>query len=405
MFIIGYLLTISVCITLICVMQFKLNNKILICALLFGLFAFFIVPRPDSNVDALKYFQILNHLKTIPNQAIVEKWNYVNATQLPVSQNSVSDTLSLNSTPVMGIIMMIVSMLPNSFLLALAAFCDYFFTFKMMGIILKRDHLSSYYFGYGFLVFSCLFVYSAAVGGIRNNLVGTIFGYFVLRYFAKNGSKFNWSDFMVVLIIALFLSLIHPFTLILLVLFVLTAVFSRLKIIRLFDVLVTGESLFQPILIKFFSLFSVIPFFASIVSKSGQYLGKNATIHISSSANLLRDIMRLIVLLALFIIIQEAGRQFIIKGYSEFLILLFCLLIGSVRDQLLFDRILLVLLPIMSTYFILLLEVIAEFGLSKLTFKKFSIYSFFILMNCYALFCLVDNLRAGELYYQFLLNF
>lgn len=402
MFALAYFCATAVSAFFIIATDLRTNTKVWFCAFLFGLIGLLFIPKIGSNVDALKYFDVLNHLRTIPKGDLFQRWQYLNGTTITTTTDLMAtSTISFSSTPVMGVVMLIMSYFPNSFLLASVAFIDYFFVLKMMSLFVEKEQLSNREFAFGFIIFCCLFVFSAAVGGIRNNLVGTILGYVYLKLCYSTSSN-GFHNFIWVSIISILLSLVHPFSLLLYSLMIIAFFFTGHPIIRLFDVLMVSERIFQPALISLFALFGSIPFFASIVAKSGQYLGKDATIHISSTANLVRDLMRLLVFLALFIIIQRLGKHLINHKYNELMILMFCLLIGSIQDQLLFDRILLVLLPLMAPYIIMLCSTVKTYCVGILTPSKIMVYLYFLAFNIYALICLIDNVRAGTLYYRVL---
>lgn len=399
MFIFGYLIALLISILFILIFRTSLNNKVWIVACIFTCFAILVIPRSGSNVDALKYFSVMDLIRHSGHPNLVQAWSLINQNSNTIVSSNVpgNTTLSFSATPIMGILVMIMSFFPNSFLLGLTTFCTFFFVLKMIQIATEKNHLSTQEFCFGFLIFASLFVFSAAIGGIRNDVVGTIFGWLCFRI-AENKSKVTARDWFVMVILAIVLSLIHPFTLILFVLFTLTLLSYHTHWIRIIDGLMVLQTLYQGAVIQLLSLFGGIPFFGSIVYKSSQYLGNNATIHISSTANLIRDICRLIFLLILFVIVEQAKQHQINVRYREFIIMLFCLLIGSARDQLLFDRILLVLLPLMSPYFVVLPN---TFMYQVKKNKGILTYIYIIVLSGYALFSLIDNLRAGFLYYHF----
>lgn len=409
MFALCYLLVMVISLIIFAFVKLKLNTKIMIAALLFTVFALVIIPYDNGAVDATKYYGFLNYIRHVRAiGGISAAWSAINSDAYSninfgsSSLLSAPDTLSFAATPVMGMVMLVMSYFPNEFLMAIVAFADYYLAMKMIQLVVERHHLPLRYFTIAYLIFCCLFVYSAAVSGIRNNFVGTAFAYAALRYADSNSRLLSFKTIKL-LIITILLSLIHPFTLILFSLFMIAVIFYRTKWIRLFDGLMFLQSFFQGGFLALMMPLSAIPFFSSILYKSNQYLGSNATIHISSGANMVRDLARLFVLLLIFALVHRLSRKFINQRYTEFVLLLFCFIIGAFRDQLLFDRCLLVMLPIMLP-FITLLPVVANiYHLShpKST-RAFILYLTIVGLGIFSVICLTDNLRAGSLYFHFL---
>ncbi|WCT59950.1 hypothetical protein [Limosilactobacillus portuensis] len=233
-------------------------------------------------------------------------------------------------------------------------------------------------------------------------MVGTVFAYFALKYLENERVFFSWSTISLLLIIIL-LSLVHPYTLLLGLLLLLVIIFWRYKtILRIIDGLMLLQSFFQRAIIMLLIPLAGIPFFSSIILKSNQYLGKNATILISSTANLFRDIGRLLIFGLLLIITLWVKQQFIDRRYIEFIIIFFYFACGAFFDQLLFERCMLVSLPIILPLIIVLpAEFSSELRSNEsISLKTVAIYIMMIILCLYAGFCLVDNLRAGTSYYE-----
>lgn len=409
MFAICYLLVMIISLVLFAFVDLSLNKKIIIAALLFMIFALIIIPVDTGAVDATKYFSFLDSIRHVRQESgVAMAWKMVNSNAITLNTSSildpVADTLSFGATPVMGLIMFVMSYLPNEFLMALVAFADYFFAMKIIQVVVEKDHLSKWYFCYGYFTFCCLFVYSAAVSGIRNNFVGTVFAYAALKYTEKNKPIFSWTTIQF-LVITVLLSLIHQFTLVLFILFCLVILFNRFKVVMwLIDLVVlVGQSIFQGPLLALLMPLSGIPFFTSILYKSNQYLGNSATIHISSTANFVRDIARLVILLLLFIVVRKYGQRVIDARYTEFVLLLFCFIIGSFRDQLMFDRCLLVMLPIMLPFITVLPAATYHSNWSAPVAVRTAILNLSIIfLFLFSIVCLTDNLRAGSTYFYFL---
>ena len=408
MFAICYLLVMVISLVIFAFIDLNLNKKILIAALLFAIFALIIIPKDNGTVDATKYFSFLENIRHARQEGgQIMAWQMVNnntmTLNLKPSGMAVPDALSFGATPVMGLIMLIMSYFPNELLMALVTFADYFFAMKIIQIVVEKNKLSKWYFCCTYLIFCCLFAYSVAVGGIRNNFVGTAFAYAALRYLEKKKPFFSWAT-IELFAVTLLLSLIHQFTLILFALFFLVVVFNRYKIImRILDIMMFGQSIFQDFFLSLIGPLGGIPFFASILFKSNQYLGNNATIHISSTANLVRDVARLVILLLIFLVVRKFSSDLIDLRYIEFIILLFCFIIGSFKDQLLFERCLLVMLPIMLPYITILLVAVRHYDLrNPESARAVALNLSLIFLFLFAIICLSDNLRAGSTYYYFL---
>lgn len=402
MFAVGYLLTILISLAIFLCVRSSLSVKVFIVAMLFMVFSFLIIPKLDSKVDALQYFSSLDAIRTARiNHGLTEAWRVINTNPTDTS-NSINSVMSFSATPVMALVMLGMSYFPDIVILSVVCFIDYFFALKIIQLVVDKNKLSISYYCFGFIIFCCIFAYSIAVSGIRNNMVGTVFAYFALKYLENERVFFSWSTISLLLIIIL-LSLVHPYTLLLGLLLLLVIIFWRYKtILRIIDGLMLLQSFFQRAIIMLLIPLAGIPFFSSIILKSNQYLGKNATILISSTANLFRDIGRLLIFGLLLIITLWVKQQFIDRRYIEFIIIFFCFACGAFFDQLLFERCMLVSLPIILPLIIVLpAEFSSELRSNEsISLKTVAIYIMMIILCLYAGFCLVDNLRAGTSYYE-----
>ncbi len=410
MFAICYLLVMVISTVIFAFIKLKLNTKIIIAALLFTIFALIIIPLDNGAVDATKYFSFLDYIRYVKRiGGLGQAWLAINSNALstnPITNNFnvTPDTLSFAATPVMGVIMLVMSYFPNEVLMALVAFFDYYLAMKIVQLVVEDYHLPIKYFIYAYLAFCSLFAYSVAVSGIRNYFVGTVFAYVALHY-TKQRPHFCSLATIKLMVITLMLSLIHQFTMILFILFLLAIIFYRSKWIRFFDGLMFMQSFFQSGFLALLQPLEAIPFFSSILYKSNQYLGSNATIHISSTANLARDLAHLAVLLLIFILVYRTSQHFINQRYLEFVTLLFCFIIGSFHDQLLFERCVLVMLPIMLPLITLLPIVVNHYHL----YRPHSVYALTLYLTVigftiFSVVCLADNLRAGSTYFYFFLQ-
>lgn len=400
MFIIGYLIAMVTSFCIAYFLKVSLSFKTLILAMIMAIFAFFVVPDINSRIDALPYLFSLNNIRFIlHNKGIAAAWHLIYAVK---PTNTLTQTMSFSGTPVMGLIMLVFSLLPNPFFLAAIAFMDYFFVLKSIQLIVSHNNLPHKIYAYSYLIFMALFVYTNAVGGVRNNFVGTVLGYTYLKYFTDNRPIKSLATINV-LVITLILMMIHPFTLLLFILFCLALFLKKHWEYWVADGILILHSSFQQIIFTLLTPLSAIPFFGGILDKSNQYLGDNATLFISSFANWVRDFARLIIMIATMIVVYKVAKNKVNPKYTLFVMFLICFSIGAIKDQVLFERCLLVLLPIMIPYITLLpLQIKQSFEnrSNYLTYK----FVFIIFISSFAIFCLIDNLRAGELYYTFLFN-
>lgn len=407
MFALLYLLVMAISLILLIFIRLNSNVKIFIIASLFAIFALLVVPKDNGTLDTTKYFHYLDslrHIRTI--SGIQGAWQMVNVNKITLAYNAslnpAPDVLSFGSVPVMGILMITMTYFPNEFLLSLVTFCDYFFAMKIIHLSVRRNQLPERFFTYTYVIFCCLFLFSSAVTGIRNNLVGTIFIYYALNYSQKQPPL--WSiQTVVFLLITLALILVHPFTFILLILFIIAIFTYRNKKLSLIaDLLILVQGYFRNVIFAILSPLAKFAIFSSILYKKEQYLGSGATIHISSVANYYRDVARLVIMLMILVVVLKLGNKYVSKSYTSFIILLMCFIFGSIQDQLVFDRSILVLLPAMLPFingFLVLLNELIEN--ERNTFKTkgmFLLTSFFL---TYILIIFIDNLRAGTLYYHF----
>lgn len=401
MFVIGYLVITITSFAIAAFLNINLRTKVWLLALLMAIFGFFIVPDITSRIDALPYLYSLDNYREILNtKGIGALWHAIIVGDS--LQSGKTQFMTFQSTPAMGILMFFCTFLPNPFFLSLIAFLDYFFALKIIALVTTHNHFSDFWFGIGYLAFMGLFVYTNAVGGVRNNLVGTVYAYFFLQYVIKDYSLWSYATIRLC-IIATILSLIHPFTLLLFLLSMLVIILHRTWEYRIMDVLLFFQHLFQKMIISFLMPLSTIPFFGSILDKSDQYLGSNITLFISSRANWVRDFIRLLVMMIILIVVCHECHQYINSKYIEFVVMLMCFICGSVHDQVLFERCLLVLLPIMLPFITIFFKIVID--RSQLILEhNFFFVSLFLIVFFYIGIVYIDNLRAGELYYTFLFN-
>lgn len=401
MFIIGYL-TITICsFAIAAFLKIRLQTKVWILALMMGIFGFFVVPDITSKIDALPYLYSLNYYRTVLEfKGVGALWHLI---EVGGNSSVVTNTqlMTFQASPVMGLIMFICTFLSNPFFLGLIAFLDYFFVLKIIALVTTQNKLPDIYFAISYLIYMCLFVYTNAVGGIRNNLVGTFYAYFFLRYVVNKCPLWSYSTLWLC-IVAIILSLIHPFTMLLFIISILAVIMHRTWEYRVIDVLLVFQRFFQKTIINLLVPLSTLPFFGNILSKSDQYLGDNITLFISSRANWIRDVSRLLIMIVILIIVWKSCSKYLDRKYLEFVIMLICFTFGSVHDQVLFERCLLVLLPIMSPFITILPRTIKD--KMQLMHSNVLLVSLITLMSAYIAMIFIDNLRAGELYYTFLFN-
>lgn len=407
MFVIGYVTCTAISFAIAAFLKINLRLKVWILALLMGLFGFFVVPSITSKIDALPYLYTLNAVRIkLYTKGAIAAWKML-AIGDGESVNTIATTMGFRSmtfqaTPVMGLIIFICAFFPNSIFLFIIAFLDYFFALKLIELIVEENKMSSLDFALSYLMFMCLFVYTNAVGGVRNNLVGTIYAYAFLHYLSARHNFISWATLWLVLT-AFALSLIHPFTLILFIFSLLSLILNKVWELRTVDILLVCQRFFQKDLLTFLKPLSVIPFVGSILSKSDQYLGENITLFISSRANWIRDFARLFIMILVLLLVRKKCKSMVSNIYVEFVIMLICYAIGSIQDQVVFERCLLVLLPMMLPVLACIPELLFN-SLKQITNADAIKLLLLIGFAAYISVCFIDNLRAGELYYTFLFN-
>lgn len=406
MFIILYVLAVIVSFTIIAFLNINSRGKVWIVGILMGIFGFLLVPSISSQIDALPYLYSLNAIRsTLHIKGVAAAWNMLQighgTSNLP-EVAGVFHPMTFQATPVMGILMFLFAFLPNPFFLGFIAFIDYFFALKIIELVVRRGHLSDLEFAVTYLIFMMLFVYTNAVGGVRNNLVGVVYGYAFLSYLDSKPQVISFATLRL-LVMAILLALIHPFTMVIFTFSILDMILKRVWELRLTDILLLIQRTFQQ---SFFSLikpFSAIPFVGSILTKSNQYVGDNITLFISSRANWIRDFARLFALLLILFLVCKYSHHIVDHKFTEFMIMLMCFTIGSIHDQVVFERCLLVMLPLMLPYIAYVPSLIWN-GLSSLSNIDFVKVMMLLTLMIYVMTCFIDNLRAGELYYTFVLN-
>lgn len=393
MFSILYLIMCLISLVILSAIKMRLANKIVLIATLFGIMGALIQPRQYSILDISRYFGTLDTIRLMRS---IDPLSNILHTLL--FSSSGSGTLTMSSAPVMGIILIIFSCLPNCLFLAAVTFCDIYFSLKIIETWVRKYHLSRQFMTFSAVSFFALFIYSSEVSGVRTYFVIVVMIYFLIKKLEK-WTKLTFSHFISLTTLAFILMLIHPFAFVMYVIAVLTLLSYRNKrLFRIASLIVLLQHFYQSYLFKMLQPFSGIPFISSILFKSNQYFGDSATITIGSKAMLLRNFARLAIFMIIILLVTRYTEYIINRRYKALTVLFFCLTIGSVTDQILFDRCCKVIFVMTLPYISLLPSI---FGVNSEN-KSMIISNSLRLIMLFFVISLFDNLRAGMLSYVFM---
>lgn len=341
----------------------KRKTVLVFSALFFGLIGFMMVPKPTVYVDTVRFFNTLDETRSFAVTDTGEAWHYL------------MDVCGYNATPVIGVIIYLLSLQPeNGWLTFLAAAVDvgagFYLCFKQSDNGGNRRTLTLSIF-----FFLALLNFNGSVSGIRTCMAG--FTAICLIYHYSN--KFN----VVFSLWFLPLILIHPFTAVVLLFFVLSGAYKKYNIFYSVCCLTClFQHYIQAAVLSTVSKLSFIPFFASISFKSTQYFGEGAYITTGYYSNLRFMLLFFFCVLILVYALWKCNN--FSTHYVGFVILLICFSAGSIMDQILFSRcvalLVIAVLPFMC-------EIIKH---SMSRFYSLSSFLFFC-----ALLIFIDNLRAG----------
>lgn len=341
-------------------------------ALGFGVVGFTMTPNPDLFVDTVRFFETLDATRTYLAWSPVEAWQYLMGTS------------GYNSTPIMGLIMYVLAFLPsNGWLTFLASFLDVGAAlFIIHEHTRSKDNIGTMMLSS--LVFVCLFNFNAAVTGVRNAMA-VFLSVAIVYWFSTKGKKI-----LPPLILCIPLALIHPFALIVPIFYILGFSYKRHKIIFvLFCIGALFQRSFQATVFNLLALFPNIPFFSNLSFKSTQYFGEGAYIGASSSfattRNLLLLILYIAVLCAAFLVKNNLSSQYL--GFS---LLMTCFTVGAFGDAILFSR-------SVASMLVVILPALCDIISSLIDLGQRCRWSYVVLamMGIVSVVILADNLRAG----------
>lgn len=392
MFAFFYLILMFIAILILGFSKEKNKIKIWIIAILFGFLAMMMVPRIGSNLDIGRYYSDLNTIRfyrkgTNLLSAFSFVNNYNNFFSVSNGYYSVTQDISYGSVPVMGFLMVLFSFLANNWLAFFVGFSDIFFSISLLNYV-STQYKSRKGLVIGSILFFTIFIFIAAVTGVRTNLVLSIFIYTYYVYISKK--KQVW-DIVIISLISLLIIFIHPIIL-LMVSFAILAHFFKGKSALFINLIMLLENLFQSSVFFLISKFSFIPFFSAISYKATQYSGGTATILAGSNMQILRSILRLAFFVIILLISKYSVKDSIIPNeYKRFVNILVFFTIGSFGNQILFERLVDSLLWAVLPNFV-------EVAIWNFKNKKTLKLSIICLIVLFSTCSLIDNLRSGVTY-------
>lgn len=391
MYAILYVVAFLVTLIIFSTTRLESKKKIVVVGIIFGLFALMMTPRDGSTLDIVRYYNDLNTIRMFrANSSISNTISYISSMG---SSNiaGMENGSTYGSVPVMVGVMLLCSYFSNHWLLFITGFMDVFCVMLLINKV-ANQHNDRKPLLVGSALFLSLFIFIAAISGIRTNIVGTIFS--VTYYYLLD--DLNWRKTRIFLIISVAITLIHPFALALVCIALLVRIFQKNKYSTLIiGALMLGFSTFQVYLLSIVSKLSFIPFFASISYKSTQYIGDTATIVAGSKAQIFRSLVRLAVFVGIFIVSKYAVRESKIpKSYQRMVGIFICFTVGAITSQVIFSRSVTILLLLMVPY----LAEIPYWNVRENHVYKLGTALFLVFIFGFALVSLADNLRAGVTY-------
>lgn len=213
-------------------------------------------PRDGSTLDIVRYYNDLNTIRMFrANSSISNIISYISSMG---SSNiaGMENGSTYGSVPVMVGVMLLCSYFSNHWLLFITGFMDVFCVMLLINKV-ANQHNDRKPLLVGSALFLSLFIFIAAISGIRTNIVGTIFS--VTYYYLLD--DLNWRKTRIFLIISVAITLIHPFALVLVCIALLVMIFQKNKYSTLIiGALMLGFSTFQVYLLSIISKLSFIPF-------------------------------------------------------------------------------------------------------------------------------------------------
>lgn len=401
----------ATCFSILLLLESRLNFiiKSLLVALIFGLVALMMTPKAGVFTDTVRFFDELNNIRLN-----IRLSSFTNALKQLLSSSSISanDSIeSYSSIPVMGIIMMIMSNFGNGWLLFLVAFVD---IFCALWIIHKfsqrylREGASEFSFSkyemYAWVSFLCLFNFNAAIGGIRNNLVGFVYILVLIELFANTGKTVK--ILILQTITAIILVLIHPFALVLYIISLLAILCYKNRLLMFAcEIVLLLQRFYQSLVIGNLQIFGGSSVVQNMMFKNSQYFGANSYIGAASQFSVVRDGLRFLLFIMIIICVRmiSTNNSDIMNRYNGFINLYIAYSLGATYDATLFNRcislMLIAVIPYLVQFFYFLCSK------EQIKFKHpILMYGFTGLLSIFLVLSLVDNVRAGTRFYDMTFN-
>ncbi|WP_413537679.1 EpsG family protein [Enterococcus malodoratus] len=350
---------------------------LLISALAFGIVALFMTPNEGVFIDSIRFFGELDQLRSVRYfSGIIDSWRYC------------LDKINYSGVPIAGLYILMISLIKsNAFLLGITAFIQIIFAFIWIKKIADDSENFNRSIFWGLFFFLAWFNFMASVSGVRNMTAFIIFGY--LTYISFQEDKFriiNW-------IMSFSLCFFHSSILIFFVIRVFCYIIWSKKLNYIFNLVLFLNRFIQQSVLVFLSYFSNFPFIDQILFKSEQYLGANAYIGATSDFSQIRNLVKLLTVVILFMLYRKySNRKFSIK-YDNFFISTVCFSIGSFFDYILFGRTVNLIVFLTIPYFMTI------FCQKKYTinsdWKKIIFFCAFLFIFGVTVFITVDNARAA----------
>ncbi len=340
-------------------------------AIAFGILGFMMIPRDGLYVDTIRFFETLDNTRILSVANPANGWNYLMM------------ECGYNATPVIGIIMYVIAQqAQNGWLTFLAAAIDvgagFYLVYMQTRLSKNRSSLYS-----GIIVFLAILIFNGTVTGVRFCMAGYFTVCVIYRYSQK-------IDIRAVLL-CIPAILIHPYTMLLLALYVISATIKKHKVLYIILCIpLLLQHYVQDAVFSIIDRFSSVPFFSSLSYKSAQYFGEDAYIVVDSLFSRIRSYALCVTFTVLIIMAIRKVRNLIPLQYIGFTVMLLCFTYGSYMDQQLFSRCVTILTLVVMPYICVLLDYILSF---HRLYEMINVPAIIILFL--TIIAAIDNLRAG----------
>lgn len=379
MYSVFYLLAVAVTLVLLYAFNDERKNLlVVIISVIFGVLCFHMHVNSGKYIDTIRFYKTLDEIRNVS----------YHSGELYSLKYLLTNT-EYSAVPLSGIYIWLISLMKNNAWLNFwTGFIIVFCTLKSILLAYKKNNNSTKALFLTSLFYFSVFNLFSAVAGVRQNISFSIFTLLVYNFCSLK--KLTRKDVLKVFIYCILLSLFHSSMIIYSIIFIGVLILKTEFGLWGLNFILLSSSFYQVPLQNMLASIN-IPIFQSLAFKGSQYFGDNAYINAISAFSDFRNMLRL-AMLSLVCFLKKIN--FINKDkYFYFLVSLYFLAIGSVRESILFGRTSLLILYIS-------LPIMVEFlSLDRFIVKNkmliFLLEVSIVVLLFYSGISLVDNMRAA----------